>query len=104
MSLILIGIDLPKNKQTTIIEIHPSGSCSVMRTENGECYELEIVSDAEAIQIPTPHGRLIDGDELRKSHCVECLYYPNECKGDDCDSDSVYHIDYIAKTILEAED
>ena len=53
------------------------------------------------IEIP-PHGRLIDADELRRSHCLECSFYPDNCLGDDCDADSVYHIDH-AKTIIEAE-
>lgn len=57
--------------------------------------------DCPLISIP-PHGRLIDADELRRSHCLECSFYPDNCLGDDCDADSVYHIDH-AKTIIEAE-
>lgn len=93
MSILIKGLDIPNSGQVEIV-IRPHGK--VFSKTLG-------IGKLEAIQISTPHGRLIDGDELRKSHCVECMYYPNECKKDDCDSDSIYHIDYIAKTILEAE-
>ena len=38
--------------------------------------------------------RLIDADELRYSHCVECALYPDKCLGKDCDWGSIYHIDH----------
>ena len=38
--------------------------------------------------------RLIDADELRHSHCVECTLYPDKCLGKDCDWGSIYHIDH----------
>ena len=65
MSLILKEINLPKEGNSIIIEVFPCGSCSVMKVEKGECHELEIVSDVQAIQIPKGHGRLIDGDALK---------------------------------------
>lgn len=42
--------------------------------------------------------RLIDADELRLSHCKECTLYPDKCLKENCDWDSIYHID-VAKTI-----
>ena len=43
--------------------------------------------------------RLIDADELARSHCVECTYYhKGECLGKDCDWDSIGHI-RDAKTV-----
>lgn len=50
------------------------------------------------IEVQTPHGRLIDADALRLSHCKECL----DVIDDGCDVDAVGHIDY-AKTIIEKE-
>ena len=38
--------------------------------------------------------RIIDADELRHSHCVECTLYPDKCLGKDCDWGSIYHIDH----------
>lgn len=43
--------------------------------------------------------RLIDADELMRSHCVECTYYnTGECLGANCDWDSIGHI-REAKTV-----
>ena len=43
--------------------------------------------------------RLIDADELARSHCVECTYYhTGKCLGKECDWDSIGHI-RDAKTI-----
>lgn len=64
MSIILKEIDLPKKNQTLIVEIHPNRHCSIMRMEQGECYDLQINSEVEVIQISTPHGRLIDADKI----------------------------------------
>lgn len=67
MSIILKGIDLPeKENQMYMMELYADGHCSVAKIEDGECYELTIPSETEAIQIPKGHGRLIDGDELVK--------------------------------------
>ena len=54
------------------------------------------------IEIP-PHGRLIDADALRLSHCVECTLHPDKCLKDECDWGSIYHIDH-ATTIIPAEE
>lgn len=59
MSLILVGIDIPKDKKIDI-EISPTGLVWVDKGE--EYYCLEDL----AIQIPTPHGRLGDIDELSR--------------------------------------
>lgn len=67
MSIILKGIDLPeKENQMYMMELYADGHCSVAKIEDGECYELTIPSETEAIQIPEGHGRLIDADELVK--------------------------------------
>lgn len=57
MSLILEGIDLPKGETAeVIIRIQPNGSI-----KDGHGIFL---TETKAKQIPTPHGRLIDKDEL----------------------------------------
>ena len=54
MSIILEGIDLPKNKdEYMVIRIYG----------NGRTWENKTLVGL-ATQIPTPHGRLIDKDEL----------------------------------------
>lgn len=64
MSLMLKGIDMPSKNQSIVIEIKPNGKCPMMKIEKGECYELTTKGEAEAIQIPKGHGRLIDADAL----------------------------------------
>ncbi len=59
------------------------------------------------VPVPTPHGRLIDADALKLSHCKECTLYPDKClekTGEGCDWGSIYHIEHCAPTIIEAEE
>lgn len=56
MSIILKGIDLPKEGEVKFIAI--KGKTAI------ETYKGINVGYYSAIQIPTPHGRLIDKDEL----------------------------------------
>lgn len=56
MSIILKGIDIPKDDEEITIEISKDG----LRVYSTRLKE----ADVEAIQIPTPHGRLIDADAL----------------------------------------
>lgn len=73
MSLMLKGIDLPSENNSIIVEIFPSGECSTMEIEKGECYEFCLNGNTEAIQIPKGHGRLIDADKF-----IEDLKYDVE--------------------------
>lgn len=58
MSLIIKGIDLPKEKVETIEVIF---RCE----EDGSLYSIrELLEPTEAIQIPKGHGRLIDANKL----------------------------------------
>lgn len=57
MSIIIKGIDLPKEKDI-VIKIKPNRE--VLKQLAFETVFVE--TEAEAIQIPTPHGRIIDWD------------------------------------------
>ena len=49
--------------------------------------------------------RLIDADALKLTHCKECTLYPDDClekDGGECDWCSIYHIKYLAPTIMDA--
>ena len=74
MSLIIKGIDMPKSG-SIVVEILPNGK--VFPHTKGISFHHE------AIQIPTPHGRLIDADQIT----LECQW---------CSLDE-------APTIIEAE-
>ena len=89
MSLILKGIDLPRNGDCHHITIYDNGN-TYMTTSN-VLYETER-KDVEAVQIPKEHGRLIDEDEIfKRPHCGEC-------------NDATLEAIYNAPTILEAEE
>lgn len=68
MSIILKGIDLPRNGDCHHITIYDNGN-TYMTTSN-VLYETER-EDVEAVQIPKNHGRLIDGDALELEKEVE---------------------------------
>ena len=59
MSIILKGIDLPKEGEHIVAVIKSNGKCTYWKqdTEYGICEPMQTV---EAIPIPTPHGRLIE--------------------------------------------
>lgn len=83
MSIILKGIDMPKGCDET---------CPLYLA--GQCCEG---CDCPIIEIPTPHGRLIDESELIKS------YMRGTKTGIDDFYDTIGIIDN-APTILEAEE
>ena len=89
MSIILKGIELPKEGEDITLEINHKGEVRVYSTEL-----KETDTDAEAIQIPTPHGRLIDADKLREN--IEEVDRPDGYT-------ALVHIKY-APTILESEE
>ena len=57
MSLILKGIDMPKEGEKITLAIFHDGDIV--------SYKYWLPKDAEAIQIPKNHGRLIDADLLK---------------------------------------
>ena len=89
MSLILKGIDLPK-KGTIKLEIEPNG------TVWAEGKDWQSYTES-AIQIPRPHGRLKDENEL-KSKVHDVILEGGVKHG--CIDKTVLH---ECRTILEAE-
>ena len=66
MSLILKGIDLPKDRDYVNLSIYSNGDV-YEQAENGFYFRI----NADAIQIPKDHGRIIDEKELKtKIHDV----------------------------------
>ena len=59
MSIIIKGIDLPKDDNYIVLEIEKNGTVEAYSSTFGE-----VDGDPIAIQIDRPHGRLIDKDEL----------------------------------------
>lgn len=62
MSIILKGIDLPKEGEHILALIKNDGKCSYFE----ETALTRIMKTTEAIQIDRPHGRLIDADLFKE--------------------------------------
>ena len=90
MSFIVKGIDMPKEPHT--IELNEKGIISVAGKD-----AIMIFQNAEIIEIPTPHGRLIDKDELLSHLKKDPLFDLVERYG-------ISGVIESRPTILEAED
>lgn len=81
MSVLIKGMDIPKDYEIKIT-LFPNGQVFI---DNG-VYFLEY----EAVEVPTPHGRLIDVDKLLKNKT---------------DHDTIStHLVWNAPTVIESED
>lgn len=82
MSILINGIDLPKEGEDITLEINHKGEVRAYSTELKETN-----TDTQAIQIDRPHGRIVDISKIRM--------YPIPGTADTC---------YDAPTILESEE
>ena len=89
MSILIKGIDLPKDDDFIAVEIHKD-ECRIYYTKGATIREKR----GQAIQIDRPHGRLIDEDKFIES---------NECCGWIEDM-TVETFNKLTPTILEAEE
>ena len=99
MSVLIKGMEMPKDGELLCINIHPDGKV---------CINLDLKCEkvGEAIPVP-PHGRLIDADALHEELCAleyvrenEWLDGVREARG--VDAARVALLD--APTIIEAEE
>lgn len=60
MSILIKGVDLPKEGEDITLEINHKGEVRAYSTKL-----KEVDTDLQATQIPTPHGRLIDADVIK---------------------------------------
>ena len=107
MSLILEGIDLPKEGTVINLIVQSDGETQYITLGDGE---LIVVKEAQAIQIPKGHGAIKDGDafirHLQDTFCDNCGEH-KKYGGVMC---STCHINDVileygdAPTILEAEE
>ena len=100
MSLILKGIDLPKDGETIVLKI--KGSKIYQEYPSRYKFQPTRIKDAKAIQIPKDHGRLIDADKLRRGFSRTESGYCGYWEFCDKPEDMQFLID-DEPTILEAE-
>ena len=101
MSILIEGIDMPRDccecrfcTRKELSQCILSGGVT-----NWEYYNGTRRVDCPLVPVPTPHGRLVDADELKATFCAECNH---TITCEDCDLD--YHIGRLAPTIIEAEE
>lgn len=63
MSILIKGIDMPKEGEHIIALIKTNGKVFYFE-QDIKTTTCKIMKDTEAIQIPAPHGRLVDADEI----------------------------------------
>jgi len=85
MSVLIKGMEMPKH-------------CGYCRFRyDGICHALQkteyAVTDCPLVEVPTPHGRLIDGD-----------YLYERFKANGCPDDNVYRFIQEEPTVIEAEE
>ena len=61
MSVLIQGVDMPKGRVAMTLDIWADGTVRLVN---------ERVFKGQAVEIPTPHGRLIDAKELEKKGSV----------------------------------
>lgn len=96
MSLLIKGIDMPPDIEgaEVIIHIKSDGTVFDMR---------EVHLQAQAVELPTPHGRLGDLDRLYKHIKAECNIYGKPTIGFE-DGNKVLKIIADTPTVIEAEE
>ena len=88
-----VSIDNSCGKDKTVMSLFVRGDGGIICCG---CYEI----------VPVPaHGRLIDGDHLKHTHCAECTLYPDKCLEktvDGCDWGSIIHL-RMCPTIIPSD-
>lgn len=98
MSIILKGIDMPKEGELRLIISKNGMICGAEYPKVRHTYPLNL--DAEAIQIPKDHGRIIDENEAIRGWCEGCAFKDTEECADCKDKEMCKY----APTILESEE
>ena len=94
MSILIKGIDMPKGAEVISLAIASDKIWCAVFNGKYECI------DAEAIPIPTPHGRLVDARQIEKGNGAIW-----ECEIDHLKyQDRVCDIINSAPTVIEAEE
>ena len=104
VSILIKGMEMPSSCYNCDCCVRDSDEvdycCLLMR----DVMSFEREEDCPLVEIP-PHGRLIDGDYLKQTHCEECTLYPDKClekTADGCDWGSITHL-RMCPTIIPAD-
>lgn len=102
MSILIKGLNMPKG-DGLVISIEPNGEVYV-QTQEGFSF---FASKAKAVEVPTPHGRLIDADKmvqfLHHQECDSCKT-PNSDECFACGEPFAEAVTDLQPTVIEAEE
>lgn len=109
MSVLIKGMEMPEDCFSCPLK--EEGFCNITNAYAGQIYERN--SDCPLVEVPTPHGRLVDVDAFKadygmKDDCADC---EKECQGKTraCEYDRIYSkMDFcswldVADVVIEAE-
>ena len=96
MSILIKGIDLPKHNEGICVTIWRDGIIYARDIKTNTTIEAE----AEAIQIPKGHGRLIDENEIKEIYSQ----FPFDDHEIHFSKFDIYSNLWNNKTVLEAEE
>ena len=113
MSILIKGVEMPKSCWDCPMKMN----CDDCEGWECVCVPLQIPigywgdlltdkrrDDCPLVTVPK-HGRLIDGDYLKHTHCAECTLYPDKClekTADGCDWVSIIHL-RMCPTIIPSD-
>lgn len=96
MSILIKGMKMSNNCQSCPFS---DDECRYCKAANKYIPMLGKPKFCPLVEVPTPHGPLVDADALKATFCAECNH---TITCEDCDID--YHIGRLAPTIIEAEE
>ena len=67
MSILISGVDMPKDGFITITVTSDGRVVGNSKKESGKFEYLDNEDIAKAVPVPTPHGRLIDADAIERN-------------------------------------
>ena len=105
MSVLIKGMEMPKSCLICVCDI-PKGNCDLWRNQTPEEHRRERHPDCPLIEVPTPHGRLIDADALKEKMKIVTRTWDIFCDAvqEIVEYDiNAYKVD-DAPTIIESED
>lgn len=106
MSVLIKGMDMPKRCEDCPFKEYKQGRCKAYRDLNTLCKTGDKPEWCPLVEMPTPHGRLIDARELQR-HIHEHAYAVEDGFHNVDWGMFTHGIDYlisITPTIIEAEE
>lgn len=99
MSILIKGMEMPKDRPQ-LLWVYPNGKALIVQSD------VDPWKDLQAVPIPTPHGRLIDANELHSALRKRAKEFSDSEYGEGvkCGLADAREYIKIAPTIIPAEE